>query len=63
MVAGADDIRVAALEDYFLEHALFSLGNVESHLSPRNQSVCRPVICQAFGFILDQSDSSVFIDT
>jgi dipeptidyl aminopeptidase/acylaminoacyl peptidase len=26
MVAGADDIRVAVLEDYLLEHALFSLG-------------------------------------
>jgi dipeptidyl aminopeptidase/acylaminoacyl peptidase len=26
MVAGADDIRVAALEDYLLEHALYSLG-------------------------------------
>ncbi|HKW18885.1 MAG TPA: prolyl oligopeptidase family serine peptidase [Terriglobales bacterium] len=26
MVAGADDIRVAVLEDYLLEHALYSLG-------------------------------------
>src|SRR5258708_542862 len=26
MVAGANDIRVAALEDYLLEHALYSLG-------------------------------------
>jgi len=26
MVAGADDVRVAVLEDYLLEHALFSLG-------------------------------------
>jgi dipeptidyl aminopeptidase/acylaminoacyl peptidase len=26
MVAGADDIRVAVLEDYLLEHALFALG-------------------------------------
>jgi dipeptidyl aminopeptidase/acylaminoacyl peptidase len=26
IVAGADDIRVAVLEDYLLEHALFSLG-------------------------------------
>jgi dipeptidyl aminopeptidase/acylaminoacyl peptidase len=26
MVGGADDIRVAVLEDYLLEHALFSLG-------------------------------------
>jgi dipeptidyl aminopeptidase/acylaminoacyl peptidase len=26
MVAGADDIRVAALEDYLLEHALYSLS-------------------------------------
>jgi dipeptidyl aminopeptidase/acylaminoacyl peptidase len=26
IVAGADDIRVAALEDYLLEHALYSLG-------------------------------------
>src|SRR5450631_170347 len=26
MVAGADDIRVAVMEDYLLEHALYSLG-------------------------------------
>ncbi|MGA2413279.1 MAG: prolyl oligopeptidase family serine peptidase [Candidatus Sulfotelmatobacter sp.] len=26
MVAGADDVRVAVLEDYLLEHALYSLG-------------------------------------
>jgi len=26
MVAGADDIRVAVLEDYLLDHALHSLG-------------------------------------
>jgi dipeptidyl aminopeptidase/acylaminoacyl peptidase len=26
MVAGADDIRVAVLEDYLLEHALYSMG-------------------------------------
>ena len=26
MVGGADDIRVAVLEDYLLEHALYSLG-------------------------------------
>ncbi len=29
MVAGADDIRVAVLEDYLLEHALYSLGSPE----------------------------------
>ena len=26
MVAGGSDIRVAVLEDYLLEHALYSLG-------------------------------------
>jgi dipeptidyl aminopeptidase/acylaminoacyl peptidase len=32
MVAGADDIRVAVLEDYLLEHALYSLGIPEQLL-------------------------------
>ena len=48
MVAGADDIRVAVLEDYLLEHALYSLGIPNKLLifpgeghSPRQESLAR----------------------
>ena len=48
MVAGADDIRVAVLEDYLLEHALYSLRHSEQAADlprrrprPRQESLAR----------------------
>ena len=63
MVAGADDIRVAVLEDYLLEHALYSLAfqtscwffpakamALEKPLARKNQSPRRTKTgCEKYG--------------